>query len=74
MDPATISGLKGKRIGITAGSRGLPHYKELVKAICDQLKEWGAEPFVFRLWVAMQVQQPKARKIISLSSVCLKST
>lgn len=47
MDPATISGLKGKRIGITAGSRGLPHYKELVKAICDQLKEWGAEPFVF---------------------------
>jgi hypothetical protein len=47
LDAATIAGLKGKRIGITAGSRGLPHYKELMKVMCDQLKEWGAEPFVF---------------------------
>ena len=41
------SNLRGKRIGITAGSRGLPHYKEIMKALCDQLKAWGAEPFVF---------------------------
>ena len=47
LDPATIASLKGKRIGITAGSRGLPYYKELMKAMCDQLKIWGAEPFVF---------------------------
>ena len=47
MDAATVAGLKGKRIGITAGSRGLPYYKEILKALCDQLKAWGAEPFVF---------------------------
>lgn len=47
LDEATVSGLKGKRIGITAGSRGLPYYKELMKAMCDQLKAWGALPFVF---------------------------
>jgi len=41
------SRFRGKRIGITAGSRGLPFYKEIVKALCDQLKAWGASPFVF---------------------------
>lgn len=45
--PETIRSLRGKRIGITAGSRGLPLYKELMKELCDQLKAWGAEPFVF---------------------------
>lgn len=47
LDAAAIAALKGKRIGITAGSRGLPHYKELLKTLCDQLKAWGALPFVF---------------------------
>ncbi len=47
MDTQTIQSVRGKRIGITAGSRGLPFYKEIMKALCDQLKEWGAEPFVF---------------------------
>ncbi len=47
LEPAVIGGLRGKRIGISAGSRGLPHYKELMKVMCDQLREWGAEPFVF---------------------------
>ena len=47
MDPAQSAALKGKRIGISAGSRGLPFYKEIMKALCDQLKAWGAEPFVF---------------------------
>ena len=47
LDDATVAALKGKRIGITAGSRGLPHYKELMKTLCDQLKAWGALPFVF---------------------------
>ena len=36
LDDATVAALKGKRIGITAGSRGLPHYKELMKTLCDQ--------------------------------------
>lgn len=47
LDDATVAGLKGKRIGITAGSRGMPFYKEQVKLMCDQLKAWGADPFVF---------------------------
>lgn len=47
LDTATTEALKGKRIGITAGSRGLPHYKEIMKALCDQLKAWGVKPFVF---------------------------
>lgn len=47
LDEDTILNLKGKRIAITAGSRGIPQYKEMLKTIIDQLKEWGAEPFVF---------------------------
>ena len=37
---------KGKRICITAGSRGIPHMDVILKAVCDQLKVWGAEPFI----------------------------
>ena len=36
----------GKRIAITAGSRGIPHYVEILKTIVDTLKGWGAIPFV----------------------------
>lgn len=36
----------GKRIAITAGSRGIPHYLDILKTIVDTLKSWGAEPFV----------------------------
>lgn len=36
----------GKRIAITAGSRGIPHYAELMKTIVDTLKMWGANPFI----------------------------
>ncbi len=38
--------LKGKRIAITAGSRGIPHIDLITRTICDKLKEWGAEPFI----------------------------
>ena len=34
--------LKGKRIAITAGSRGIPHIDLITRTICDKLKEWGA--------------------------------
>ena len=39
--------LKGKRIAVTAGSRGIPQYKEILRALISQLKELGAEPFLF---------------------------
>lgn len=37
----------GKRIAITAGSRGIPDGVALYRALIDQLKAWGAKPFVF---------------------------
>lgn len=36
----------GKRIAITSGSRGIPNIHIALKAVCDQLKEWGALPFI----------------------------
>ncbi|MDR1731818.1 MAG: nickel-dependent lactate racemase [Synergistaceae bacterium] len=36
----------GKKICITAGSRGIPSLDVIIKAVADKLKEWGAEPFV----------------------------
>ena len=38
--------VRGKRIAITVGSRGIPCNLEIVKAVCDQLKEWEALPFI----------------------------
>ena len=43
----TLNSLEGKTIAVTAGSRGIPHYKEMLKAIVDLLKEKGAQSFVF---------------------------
>ncbi|MEA5082975.1 MAG: DUF362 domain-containing protein [Lachnospiraceae bacterium] len=40
------SDLKGKRIAITAGSRGIPDLDIIIRTVCDKLKEWGAEPFI----------------------------
>lgn len=42
-----IREIKGKRIGITAGSRGIPQYKELYRALVKELKDAGAQPFLF---------------------------
>ncbi len=36
----------GKRIAITAGSRGIPQAVELYRAVVDQLRAWGADPFI----------------------------
>lgn len=36
----------GKRICITAGSRGIPYFDQLLRTMCDVLKEWGARPFI----------------------------
>ena len=38
--------LSGRRIAVTAGSRGIADLKEIVKAVCDWLKAQGAKPFV----------------------------
>lgn len=38
--------VRGKRIALTVGSRGIPEELTIVRCICDQLKEWGAEPFI----------------------------
>lgn len=38
--------VRGKRIAVTVGSRGIPHNAEIVKTLCDQLKAWGAAPFI----------------------------
>lgn len=39
-------GYAGKRIAITAGSRGIPDIDVIIRTICAVLKEWGASPFV----------------------------
>jgi len=39
--------LRGRRIAVTAGSRGIASLKEIVRAVCDWLKAQGATPFVF---------------------------
>ncbi len=38
---------RGKRLAISVGSRGIPDLDIIVKTIVDQLKSWGAEPFIF---------------------------
>lgn len=37
---------KGKRICITAGSRGIPDLDKIILAVIKNLKVWGAEPFI----------------------------
>jgi Domain of unknown function (DUF362) len=39
--------LRGKRIAVTCGSRGIANLAEIVRSICGWLKARGAEPFVF---------------------------
>jgi hypothetical protein len=38
--------LNGRRVAITAGSRGIANIREIIKASCDWLKSQGAQPFV----------------------------
>ncbi|MFA0783555.1 MAG: hypothetical protein YYHSYBAR_001946 [Candidatus Fervidibacter sacchari] len=39
--------LKGKRIAITAGSRGIARIAEIIKGVVEFVREKGGEPFVF---------------------------
>jgi hypothetical protein len=36
----------GQKIGITVGSRGIANLKEIVRAVCINIKELGAEPVI----------------------------
>ena len=38
--------VRDKRIAIAVGSRGIPHNALIVRTLCDQLREWGARPFI----------------------------
>lgn len=37
---------KGQTIGITVGSRGLANLRDIVKLLCDNIKELGAKPII----------------------------
>ena len=39
--------IKGKRIAITAGSRGIARIAEIIKGVVEFVRECGGEPFVF---------------------------
>jgi hypothetical protein len=39
--------LRGRRIAIAVGSRGIASLQEIVRAICGWLKAQGAQPFIF---------------------------
>ncbi len=41
-----LPNLKGKRVAVTAGSRGIPNFMECCRAIGRELRARGAEPFV----------------------------
>lgn len=46
LDQFSEMDLRGKRIAITAGSRGIKGLVEVLRATVDQLRTWGAEPFI----------------------------
>jgi len=37
---------RGKKLCITAGSRGIPDIDRIIRTVIDVLKEWGADPFI----------------------------
>lgn len=42
-----VGTLRGRRIAVSVGSRGIASLSEIVRGICGWLKEQGAQPFVF---------------------------
>jgi len=37
----------GMRVAVPAGSRGIDRIDEVIKAVVDIFKEWGARPFIY---------------------------
>ena len=46
IDKLKLPDIKGKRIALTAGSRGVANQARILKAVADVLKEKGAKPFI----------------------------
>ncbi|MFK5954230.1 MAG: lactate racemase domain-containing protein [Desulfobacterium sp.] len=44
--PIPAMGLKGKRIGISVGSRGIDRCSQLLLSLCDRIKAWGGQPVI----------------------------
>ncbi len=45
--PLTKEKLRGRRIAISAGSRGIANLREIARALCNWVKAQGGHPFVF---------------------------
>jgi hypothetical protein len=46
LDRLKPGGMKGKRIAITAGSRGIDRIADILKAVVGKVREYGGEPFL----------------------------
>ncbi|MDR1536130.1 MAG: lactate racemase domain-containing protein [Planctomycetota bacterium] len=46
MDKLSLPALEGKRVALTAGSRGVADQARILKAVADRLKGRGARPFI----------------------------
>lgn len=42
-----VEKLRGRRIAVTVGSRGIASLREVIRSICEWLKSQGASPFAF---------------------------
>jgi hypothetical protein len=56
--------LRGKTIAVSAGSRGIANFKEIVRAACDWLKAQGATPFVFPAMGSHGGATPEGQRLI----------
>ena len=46
LDRLKPGGMKGKRISITAGSRGIDRIADILKTVVGKVREYGGEPFL----------------------------
>ncbi len=46
LDRLPLPDLRGKRVALTAGSRGVANMARILRAVADWLKEKGAQPFI----------------------------
>ena len=50
---------EGDTVAVTAGSRGITNYDQIVKCVVDVLKKAGAHPFIFPAMEAMGARWQK---------------
>lgn len=56
--------LDGRRIAVTAGSRGIANLKEIIKTACNWLKAQGAQPFVIPAMGSHGGATPEGQRVI----------